>query len=40
MLAAGDARDSTGFPGYEATRDYVGAHVHGLASPTSTPSAT
>lgn len=30
MLAAGDARDSDGFPGYEASRDYVGAHVHGL----------
>jgi kynurenine formamidase len=30
MLAAGDARTSTGIPGYEATRDYVGAHVHGL----------
>lgn len=30
MLAAGDARDSTGVPGYEAARDYVGAHVHGL----------
>jgi kynurenine formamidase len=30
MLAAGDARDSTGLPGYEAARDYVGAHVHGL----------
>jgi kynurenine formamidase len=30
MLASGDARDATGIPGYEATRDYVGAHVHGL----------
>jgi len=30
MLAAGDARDSDGFPGYEAARDFVGAHVHGL----------
>ncbi|MAG30254.1 MAG: cyclase [Deltaproteobacteria bacterium] len=30
MLAAGDARDSSGIPGYEASRDYVGAHVHGL----------
>lgn len=30
MLAAGDARDSDGFPGYEAARDYVGCHVHGL----------
>jgi kynurenine formamidase len=30
MLAAGDARDSDGFPGYEASRDYFGCHVHGL----------
>ncbi|MCP4904347.1 MAG: cyclase family protein [bacterium] len=30
MLSAGDARDSSGIPGYEASRDYVGAHVHGL----------
>ncbi len=30
MLAAGDARDDDGIPGYEASRDYVGAHVHGL----------
>ena len=30
MLAAGDARDESGFPGYEAARDFVGAHVHGL----------
>lgn len=30
MLAAGDARDDAGIPGYEASRDYVGAHVHGL----------
>ena len=30
MLASGDALDSNGIPGYEATRDYVGAHVHGL----------
>jgi kynurenine formamidase len=30
MLASGDARDASGIPGYEATRDYVGAHVHGL----------
>jgi kynurenine formamidase len=30
MLASGDARDSNGIPGYEASRDYVGAHVHGL----------
>lgn len=30
MLAAGDARDDSGIPGYEASRDYLGAHVHGL----------
>jgi kynurenine formamidase len=30
MLAAGDARDSNGIPGYEAARDYVGSEVHGL----------
>jgi len=30
MLAAGDARDDSGIPGYEASRDYVGTHVHGL----------
>jgi kynurenine formamidase len=30
MLASGDARDSNGIPGYEASRDYVGCHVHGL----------
>jgi kynurenine formamidase len=30
MLAAGDSRDDSGIPGYEASRDYVGAHVHGL----------
>ena len=30
MLASGDARDSNGIPGYEATRDYVGTDVHGL----------
>ncbi len=30
MLAAGDARDDSGIPGYEAARDYLGAHVHGL----------
>lgn len=30
MLAAGDARDSNGIPGYEAARDYVGTDVHGL----------
>ena len=30
MLAAGDAREDAGIPGYEASRDYVGSHVHGL----------
>jgi kynurenine formamidase len=31
MLAAGDdGRHSNGIPGYEASRDYVGCHVHGL----------
>jgi kynurenine formamidase len=30
MLAAGDARDSNGIPGYEAARDYIGLDVHGL----------
>lgn len=30
MLAAGDAREESGIPGYEASRDYIGAHVHGL----------
>jgi kynurenine formamidase len=30
MLAAGDSRDESGIPGYEAARDFVGAHVHGL----------
>jgi len=30
MLTAGDARDNTGLPGYEASRDYVGTEVHGL----------
>ena len=30
MVAAGDARENTGLPGYEASRDYVGCHVHGL----------
>ena len=30
MLAAGDAREESGIPGYEAARDFVGAHVHGL----------
>lgn len=30
MLAAGDARDNAGFPGYEASRDFMGCEVHGL----------
>jgi kynurenine formamidase len=30
MLTAGDARHNTGQPGYEASRDYIGSHVHGL----------
>jgi len=30
MLASGDARDSNGIPGYEASRDYIGSDVHGL----------
>ena len=30
MLAAGDARDASGIPGYEASRDYFGTAVHGL----------
>ena len=30
MLASGDARENTGIPGYEASRDYVGTQVHGL----------
>jgi kynurenine formamidase len=30
MLTAGDARHNTGQPGYEASRDYIGTHVHGL----------
>jgi kynurenine formamidase len=32
MLASGDALDSNGIPGYEATRDYVGTDVHGLGT--------
>ena len=32
MLAAGDARDATGIPGYEAARDYIGLDVHGLTT--------
>ena len=30
MLTSGDALDESGIPGYQGTRDYVGAHVHGL----------
>jgi kynurenine formamidase len=30
MLAAGDARDSSGIPGYEAARDHIALDVHGL----------
>jgi kynurenine formamidase len=30
MLASGDARDSSGIPGYEAARDHVALDVHGL----------
>ena len=30
MIAAGDARENSGIPGYEASRDYVGTDVHGL----------
>ena len=30
MLTAGDARDNSGIPGYEACGDYVGTQVHGL----------
>ena len=30
MLAAGDARDASGIPGYEASRDWIGTPVHGL----------
>ena len=32
MLAAGDARDANGIPGYEAARDYIGLDVHGLTT--------
>ncbi len=32
MLAAGDARDGTGIPGYEAARDYLGLDIHGLTT--------
>ena len=30
MLAAGDARENTGLPGYEASRDFISTEVHGL----------
>jgi kynurenine formamidase len=30
MLASGDARDSSGIPGYEAARDHLALDVHGL----------
>ncbi len=32
MLASGDCLDSSGIPGYEATRDFVGTDVHGLGT--------
>ena len=32
MLAAGDARDSNGIPGYEGARDYLGFDIHGLTT--------
>ena len=32
MLASGDALDTSGIPGYEATRDFVGTDVHGLGT--------
>lgn len=32
MLAAGDARDANGIPGYEAARDHIGLDVHGLST--------
>jgi kynurenine formamidase len=30
MLASGDARDSSGIPGYEAARDHLALDIHGL----------
>jgi kynurenine formamidase len=30
MLASGDARDSSGIPGYEAARDFLALDIHGL----------
>jgi kynurenine formamidase len=32
MLASGDALETSGIPGYEATRDFVGTDVHGLGT--------
>ncbi len=32
MLASGDARDSSGIPGYEAARDHLALDVHGLST--------
>jgi kynurenine formamidase len=32
MLESGDARDSTGIPGYEAARDHVALDIHGLTT--------
>jgi kynurenine formamidase len=32
MLASGDARDSSGIPGYEAARDHIALDVHGLST--------
>jgi kynurenine formamidase len=32
MLASGDARDSTGIPGYEAARDHIALDIHGLST--------
>jgi kynurenine formamidase len=32
MLASGDARDSSGIPGYEAARDHIALDVHGLTT--------
>jgi kynurenine formamidase len=32
MLASGDALNSSGVPGYQATRDYLGTEVHGLGT--------
>ncbi len=32
MLASGDALETSGIPGYEATRDFIGTDVHGLGT--------